>query len=167
MPSASIASTWDGSLPPSMCALSPGIRLSRIRVVLPEPDTPVITDRRPFGKETSSGHTVWMAPVRMRRVPRSKRSALLGAGLSPLFRYGPMREAGLASNSPTVPCAMTVPPLAPASGPSSIMWSACASTCVSWSTSTTVLPSATKSSMTPVRPSRLNGCRPMEGSSST
>ena len=42
-----------------------------------------------------------------------------------------------------------------------------ASTWVSWSTSTTELPSSTRSCITPVRPTMLAGCRPMDGSSST
>ena len=44
-------------------ASRPGTRLSRIRVVLPDPDTPVTTVSRPLGRSTSRGFTVWMAPV--------------------------------------------------------------------------------------------------------
>lgn len=44
---------------------------------------------------------------------------------------------------------------------------ASASTRVSWSTTTTVLPSSTRSRITPTKPSTLAGCKPIEGSSST
>ena len=60
-----------------------------------------------------------------------------------------------------------VPPPAPEAGPTSIRWSAWRSTRTSWSTTTTELPSASRSSITPSSPSTLEGCRPMEGSSST
>ena len=66
-----------------------------------------------------------------------------------------------------VPWAMTWPPPAPASGPISTTQSASFKICVSWSTRITELPSATKSCITPVSPTMLAGCRPMDGSSST
>ena len=50
MPGASTARTCLGSLRPAMDASSAGMRLSRISVVLPEPDTPVTTLSRPLWK---------------------------------------------------------------------------------------------------------------------
>ena len=55
-----------------MEAARPGIRLSRMSVVLPEPETPVTTESLPFGKRTVRGFTVWIAPVSMRIWPRKK-----------------------------------------------------------------------------------------------
>ena len=82
-------------------------------------------------------------------------------------RNGPICEAGVSSMVGIVPSAITCPPFAPASGPISIIQSASFKICVSWSTRITELPSATKSCITPVRPTILDGCRPMDGSSST
>ena len=61
-----------------------------------------------------------------------------------------MREAGLPrSRRRSVPCAMTRPPAAPAPGPISMMpVGLAAGCCVSWSTSTTELPSASRSRIT-------------------
>ena len=78
-----------------------------------------------------------------------------------------MSECGLRSTSPTVPCAITVPPCAPAPGPISMIQSVARSTRVSWSTTITVLPCAFRSRITPSRPSTFAGCRPIDGSSST
>ena len=72
MPSASTALTWGGSGLPAVCAASAGTRLSRISVVLPEPDTPVTTVSRPLGMSTSSGLTVWMASGRKMDAPLGK-----------------------------------------------------------------------------------------------
>ena len=52
-----------GSLFPRMKASRPGIRLSSIRVVLPDPETPVTAVSLPFGISVSSDFTVWMGPV--------------------------------------------------------------------------------------------------------
>ena len=68
-----------------------------------------------------------------------------------------MRLLGFAATSPTVPCAITCPPSAPATGPISIRWSHALSTRTSWSTTTTELPSATKSCITPSSPSTFEG----------
>lgn len=78
-----------------------------------------------------------------------------------------MRLAALPATSPTAPCAITRPPFAPAPGPISTKWSHASSTRVSWSTTTTELPSATRSRITPMSPSTLAACRPIDGSSST
>ena len=56
---------------------------------------------------------------------------------------------------------------APAPGPISMSQSASFRICVSWSTSSTEFPSATRSRITPFNPTMLEGCSPMEGSSST
>ena len=47
-----------GKFFPGYFSFKPGIRLSRISVVLPEPDTPVITVSLPCGISTSNGFTV-------------------------------------------------------------------------------------------------------------
>ena len=52
---------------------------------------------------------------------------------------------------------MTWPPRAPASGPISTIQSASRRICVSWSTRSTELPSATRSCITPVSPTMLDG----------
>ena len=171
MPSASTARTWSGSLRPAMRASRPGIRLSRIRVVLPDPDTPVTTVSRPLGMSTSRGFTVWMAPVDRWTRPywNSSSSRHLCRIRTSSFpdRKGPIWEAGSAATSATVPWASTRPPSAPALGPISMSQWAWDKICVSWSTRSTELPSATRSSITAVRPAMLAGWRPMEGSSST
>ena len=172
MPGASTARTCSGSLAPRMAASSAGIRLSKISVVLPEPETPVTTVKRPLGMRTSSGLTVWSAAVASRIVPSANICSRATAGRSRSFcapgpRKGPISERPLAASAGTVPCARMRPPSAPAPGPISTIQSASESTCVSWSTRRTELPSATRSCMTAVSPTMLAGCRPIEGSSST
>ena len=144
-----------------MTASRAGIRLSRISVVLPEPETPVTAIIRPLGKSASSGLTVWICPVERWILPMENISC---AGtclprsiiLSP-DRNGPIRDAGSFSISARVPLAITVPPWAPASGPISISQSASFRILMSWSTRTTVLPSFSRSRMTPLSPSKLEG----------
>ena len=147
------------------------MRLSSTMVVFPEPETPVITVRRPLGISTLRGLTVWMASVVIEILPSPNISSTLACFLiiteaSP-ERNGPMREVELASMSLIVPCAITAPPFEPAPGPISIIQSDLARIWVSWSTSTTEFPSAIRSSITPQRPMMFEGCRPIEGSSST
>ena len=171
MPGASTSRTWPGSFSPAVAASSPGMRLSSTMVVFPEPETPVTTVSLPWGMATSKGFTVWMAPVAKRMAPRWNRSFSAArwrtsTWASPV-RKGPIWEAGQRPSSSTVPWATTWPPLAPASGPISSIQSASRKIWVSWSTSSTELPSATKSSITLVSPTMLEGCSPMEGSSST
>ena len=74
MPPASTPFTWAGRELPAAAAARAGRRLSRIRVVLPDPDTPVTTVSRPLGRSTSRGFTVWMAPVDRWSLPLAKRS---------------------------------------------------------------------------------------------
>ena len=171
MPSASTAFTCPGRAVPFTLACSAGMRLSRMRVVLPLPDTPVTTVSRPLGRSSSSGFTVWMASVErwMRPSANSSFSGVRGRAWTPArpARNGPIWEAAFASISGMAPCAMMCPPFAPASGPISMSQSASFKIWVSWSTSTTELPSAMRSCITSVRPSMLEGCRPMDGSSST
>ena len=61
--------------------------------------------------------------------------------------------------------ATTSPPRCDASGPISIIWSACLIIISSCSTTTTVLPSAFNSCNTPISLSVSLECRPIEGSS--
>lgn len=56
---------------PFMAASSAGIRLSRIKVVLPEPDTPVTAVILPLGILTASGWTVWIFRVASLMIPLS------------------------------------------------------------------------------------------------
>ena len=171
MPAASTRFTWEGSALPFAFAASAGMRLSSTSVVLPEPDTPVTAVRRPRGMAVSSGFTVCSAPVASSMRPRANTSS---AGMrsrtrtvSAPDRKPPMSEAGFASTSASDPCATTRPPSAPAPGPISTSQSAARRMCASWSTMTTELPSAMRSRMTSMSPSMLDGCRPMDGSSST
>ena len=170
MPSACTLSTCSGSFCPLVAAASPGTRLSKISVVLPLPLTPVTTVSLPLGISTASGFTVWMAPVSRWRHPAaniSSAAACLRITELSAFKNGPILEFLFCAISVMVPSAITCPPLAPASGPISISQPASFKIWVSWSTSTTELPSATKSCITPVSPTMLEGCSPMEGSSST
>ena len=171
MPSASTVRTCIGSFSPFAWAFSAGIRLSRIMVVLPDPETPVTAVRRPRGSFTSRACTVWMGSVAMRIVPFSKRRSRgvrfrVRTGSSSVMKPA-ILDPGVPATSSTVPWAMTLPPSFPASGPISIIWSARFSTRTSWSTSTTEFPSAIRLSTTSIKPSMLDGCRPMLGSSST
>ena len=171
IPTACTSLTWAGRAAPLVLAASAGTRLSKINVVLPDPDTPVTTVRRPFGISTSSGLTVWIAPVERWMCPCSNSCSAGVRGRTIVSalpeRYGPIWESGWQQRSSTVPWTITCPPPAPASGPISTIQSASERIWVSWSTSNTELPSATRSCITAVRPSILEGCRPMEGSSST
>ena len=134
MPSALTDFTCAGSFSPRICAESAGIRLSRMSVVLPEPETPVTTVRRPFGISTSSGFTVWMRSVERWIAPFWK-SLLSGAFCRemPCFpaKNGPICEFSFILMSSVVPSAMTWPPFAPASGPISMSQSASLKICVS------------------------------------
>ena len=117
-----------------MAAFSPGARLSSTSVVLPEPDTPVTTVSRPLGRRTSSGFTVWMARVDKRIVPCEKSSSAgqrVRATCAVPARNGPIRDAESSASAAGVPWAITRPPLAPASGPISIIQFASESSCVS------------------------------------
>ena len=113
MPCASTARTCSGSLAPRMAASSAGIRLSKISVVLPEPETPVTTVRRPLGMRTSSGLTVWSAAVASRIVPSANICSRATAGRSRSFcapgpRKGPISERPLAASAGTVPLRQNV-----------------------------------------------------------
>ncbi len=55
IPAGSTERTWEGRGVFAIAASMPGTRLSRIRVVFPEPETPVTTVRRPLGIFTLSG----------------------------------------------------------------------------------------------------------------
>ena len=170
IPSASIDRTCFGRSLPPILASNAGTRLSRTIVVFPLPDIPVTTVKRPFGILTSRGLTVWMLDVFISMTPKeniSSLDALLRRSGFPPSRNGPIMETESPIRSSTVPSAMILPPSAPAFGPSSIIQSDLLRICVSWSTRTTELPSATRSSMTPISPSIFAGWRPMEGSSRT
>ena len=171
MPGASTQWTCFGRGLSAIAASSPGTKLSRIRVVLPEPDTPVTTVKRPLGIAVSRGLTVWTGPVERWMLPRSNSSirgqrGRTAAGAS-IRRNGPIWETGFRSSDATVPWAITRPPSAPAPGPISMIQFAWVRICGSWSTNNTELPSATRSSITAVNPAMLAGCKPIEGSSST
>ena len=126
IPGASADRTWPGSGRPAVAASRPGIRLSKIRVVLPEPETPVTAVSFPLGMSTSSGFTVWMAPVDRWMRPRSNRppDPPFLRGLARPERKGPIRDSGRSATSATVPWAMTLPPSVPAPGPISMIQSA-------------------------------------------
>ena len=135
IPGASIAVTWTGSVSPRMEACKAGIRLSRIRVVLPDPDTPVTAVSRPFGIFTVSGFTVWIAPVVIVIVPSANIESAFAFCRTAIDRSPernpPIFECGSAATAAIVPCAMTVPPFLPASGPISMSQSASFKICVS------------------------------------
>ncbi len=92
MPGASTAVTCAGSGCPAMTASRPGTRLSRIRVVLPEPDTPVTTVSRPLGMVTARGFTVWIAPVVQVEWSPPANSSSFGAGGAHLDLGSPGEE---------------------------------------------------------------------------
>ena len=171
IPAGSTERTWEGRGVFAIAASMPGTRLSRIRVVFPEPETPVTTVRRPLGIFTLSGFTVWMAPVEREMAPCSNKSFSWITGRRRLaysgFRKAPMRDTLFSTISEIVPSAITCPPFAPASGPISMSQSAWDKICVSWSTKITEFPSAIRSSITPVSPTIFTGWSPMDGSSST
>ena len=171
MPSASIEIMCSGIFLPQDLASSAGTRLSSTSVVLPEPETPVTTVSLRLGIFASSGFTVCIAPVLRVIAPYSNifvgSACCLTGGRSALSRNLPIFEFLSCISCSTVPCAIIFPPAAPAPGPISIIWSATESICTSWSTRITELPSATRSFITPVSPTILEGCRPIDGSSST
>ena len=78
-----------------------------------------------------------------------------------------MIESGSSSSSPGGPWAITVPPLAPAAGPSSMTRSALRTISRSCSTTTTELPFPARALVVLSSPSTLLGCSPTDGSSST
>ncbi len=78
-----------------------------------------------------------------------------------------MIEWGSVSSWPGVPSAMTVPPLAPAPGPSSMTQSAERMSSRSCSTTSTVLPLPASALIVLRSPWTLAGCSPTDGSSST
>ena len=78
-----------------------------------------------------------------------------------------MIECGSVSSWPGVPWAITVPPLAPAAGPSSMTQSAERTISRSCSTTTTELPFPARAVSVRRSPATLLGCSPTDGSSST
>ena len=78
-----------------------------------------------------------------------------------------MIESGSRSSSPGGPWAITVPPLAPAAGPSSMIQSALLMISRSCSTTTTELPFPARAVIVVSSPWTLLGCSPTDGSSST
>ena len=128
IPSAVMLLTGKGSFSPAQWAERPGIRLSSTMVVLPEPETPVTAVSLPFGISTVSSWTVWIDAVSIRIVPswnisaESAHSRIFMALVS--VKNGAIFESWDLETSAILPCAKIVPPLVPASGPSSIMWSA-------------------------------------------
>ena len=128
IPAGSTERTWAGRGAFAIAASIPGTRLSRMSVVFPEPETPVTTVRRPLGIFTSSGFTVWIAPVARETAPCSNRQSSMITGrrrfIHSGFRKAPMRESLFFAISAIVPSAITCPPFAPASGPISISQSA-------------------------------------------
>ena len=78
-----------------------------------------------------------------------------------------MIERGSVSSWVGVPWAITVPPIAPAPGPSSITQSAARMSSRSCSTTTTVLPLRASAVIVLSSPATLAGCSPTDGSSST
>ena len=78
-----------------------------------------------------------------------------------------MIECGSLSSWPGVPWAITVPPLRPAPGPSSMTQSAARMSSRSCSTMTTELPLPASAAIVLRSPSTLLGCSPTDGSSST
>lgn len=118
MPSAETDFTCSGNLPPEISASSAGTRLSRISVVFPEPDAPVMTVSLPFGMSTSNGLTVWIGPVERWIAPSANSSdSELACSLTRTSaswdRNGPICEIGFSSISATDPSAMMCPPSAP------------------------------------------------------
>ena len=125
MPALRTDLTCAGSALSAAAAFSAGIRLSSTMVVLPEPETPVTAVRRPFGSFTVRSRTVWMGVVSISIVPFAK-SVSFGARSRVRTGSAPVRnpailEPGVRMMSSMVPCAMTVPPSFPASGPISTM----------------------------------------------
>ncbi len=78
-----------------------------------------------------------------------------------------MTERASVSSCLGVPWAITVPPLAPAPGPSSMTQSAERMSSRSCSTTTTVLPFPASAVIVLSSPWTLAGCSPTDGSSST
>jgi hypothetical protein len=78
-----------------------------------------------------------------------------------------MIEFGSVSSWLGGPWAITVPPLVPAPGPSSMTQSALRMTSRSCSTTTTELPFPARAVIVLSSPATLLGCRPTDGSSST
>ena len=78
-----------------------------------------------------------------------------------------MTEFGSFSSRAGGPWAMTVPPLAPAAGPSSMTQSALRMTSRSCSTTITELPFPARALIVVSSPATLLGCSPTDGSSST
>ena len=170
-PGASRALTWLGRRSPPPAARSAGTSDSRISVVLPEPDTPVIADKRPRGRSSDRACTVCRGAVSRWMRPSVKTlSGVTGVRTSTRRapdRKPPMREAGSSDTFSTVPVDTTVPPPEPEPGPISMSQSAWRNTRTSWSTTTTELPSSSRLPITDSRPSTLEGCKPIDGSSST
>ena len=81
-------------------------------------------------------------------------------------RYAAVRLVRTAATCSGVPSATTRPPSAPAPGPRSITRSAAATTPMSCSTTTTVLPASTSPCSWAISTSTSAGCRPVVGSSS-
>ena len=117
--------TCDGNFSLFNFALIAGYKDSRIRVVLPLPDIPVIVVNLPFGISIYSGLTVCIESVLILILPNLNISSLLIFSLilisSLLLKYGPIIELLSFIISSIVPLQIICPPLKPASGPISII----------------------------------------------
>ena|GEM_PF-4206386 len=154
-----------------MAASMAGIRLSKISVVLPEPETPVTAISRPLGMSKSRAWTVCKGAVDSLICPCANMASGVAVsritGFSLSAKNPAMSELVFFATALIVPCATICPPCSPAFGPISINQSAAFKTRTSWSTNITELPWAIRSSITPNSPSTFAGCKPIDGSSNT
>ena len=136
--------------------------VSMSKVLFPEPETPQIPTKTFNGIIMSSPFKLFSRAPRM-IIHFS--GFLLGLACTVyLCNHFPVTVL-LFFMSSNVPSAVTCPPLAPAPGPMSIMWSAAAIMTGSCSTTMTVFPSSRSSFKTCTNASTSDGCNPREGSS--
>ena len=141
-------------------------RISLTNEDLPEPETPVTQVSVPSGIVksvclrlfTAQPLTVMLLPLPLRRIS--------GTGMNFLpERYCPVMDLSLLSSSSIVPSNTTSPPLRPAPGPISTMWSAANMVSSSCSTTMSVLPRSRSRPRVASSLSLSRWCRPMDGSS--
>ena len=120
---------------------APLLSISLIRLLLPDPETPVTHTSSPRGISTSMFLRLFArAPLIEINLPFP---SLRCSGSSIFFapdRYCPVIEFGFALISSAVPWATTIPPWIPAPGPISTIWSAAYIVSSSCSTTIKVLP---------------------------
>ena len=140
-----------------------------IKVDFPLPETPVTHVKQPKGIFKFTFFKLFpVAPPNCKNLPFLASLLFFGSAINFLLdKYFPVILSSFLIISSKLPCATTLPPLFPASGPKSIIWSALSMVSVSCSTTITVFPKSRNLLSAFINFILSFWCNPIEGSSKT